>query len=555
MSTIRIDSYTLRQLKTKFDNCDFAIPDIQRQYVWNKQRVCNLMDSIYRNYPIGISLVWTAPYSQIINIRPNNKTIIPPFNPRLRKSDLIIDGQQRLSTLYGVLYGIEPRPEANSNMDFNELYFNCNKNEAKRFLFSKRLLQGDGYIQLKILLNTSPSVLRTRLKLRKWEAKEADRCYNAFHSYKFYLLAFEGLGYEDAKEIFIRINSGGLTVSRADTLFAKATNVNLRDHMLNAKRGLKHGYDRISVDALQNALALAYGATKIGTVGFNQFLKRIEKNKKDNKEFEKKWKDLQYGYKESVDFLVNTLKVSKLELLPSQNIFSMLSFFFFLNRSRAKSNQIKELKKWFWHTSCGDRYSGSGFNRNIPDDIKFFQNLALKNTTKYTISEKVLPIDFLKSSYRNSGNSSTSAYFIMLRNKKPKYLLNGEEMLLDNPSDISNRKDRHHIFPSALLKRRKINLKWINLITNICYLASDENQSISDNHPRIYLEEFKGLTHFSSVMKSYLIPYDKTSPVWEHNVRKGFLEFLNQRATIILSEIEKLAGAKIFEDFEAIKKI
>lgn len=556
MSKININSYTLRQLKTKFENCEFAVPEIQRQYVWNKPRVCNLMDSILKNYPIGIGLVWTAKFSQAINIRPNNKTIIPPFNKRANKADLIIDGQQRLSTLYGVLFGIGTKPEAKSFLNFNELFFDCRKRSEKRFVFSKRLLDDSvGHIRLTTLLNTPPSVLKNRLKLKVWEAREAESCYAAFHSYRFYLLSFEGLDYNDVRDIFIRINSGGMTVSRADTLFAKASNVDLRDHMLDTKRGLKHGFDNISIDALQNTLGLAYGATKIGNIGFNAFLKKIEKNKKNNKEFEKNWKKLQYGYEEAVDFLVNTLNVKQIELLPSQNIYSILAYFFFLNQSRAKPNEIREIKKWFWHTACGDRYSGSGFNRNIPTDIKFFQRLANGNNSKYVIVEKILPLDFLKSSYTNTSASSTNAYFILLRNKKPKYLLNGHEMLLDNASAISNRKDRHHIFPSAFLKRRSVNPKWINSIANICYLEADENQAISDKYPKSYLGEYKRLKHFGRVMKSHLIPYDKKSPVWEHNFRKSFVDFLNIRGKMIISEIDKLAGTKIFDKLDPIKRI
>lgn len=556
MSKINIDGLSLRQLKTKFEDCEFAIPEIQRLYIWNKPRVCNLMDSILKSYPIGIGLVWTAKFSQAINIRPNNKTIIPPFNKRASHADLIIDGQQRLSTLYGVLFGVNEKPEAKSFINFNELFFDCDKKAEKRFVFSKRLSgDSEGYIRLTTLLNTPPSVLRSRLKLKSWEGKEAENCYAAFHSYKFHLLTFEGLGYNDVREIFIRINSAGMTVSRADTLFAKASNVDLRDHMLDTRRGLKHGFDNISIDALQNTLGLAYGATQIGTVGFNAFLKKIDKHKQGNKEFEKTWKQLQRGYQDAVDFLVNTMSIKKLELLPSQNIYSILSYFFFLNQSRAKPNQIKEIKKWFWHTACGDRYSGAGFNRNIPDDIRFFKRLATGTNTKYPIAEKILPVDFLKSSYKNSSSSSTNAYFIMLRNKRPKYLLNGQELQLDNTSAISNRKDRHHIFPFAFLKRRNVNLKWINSITNICYLESDENISISDKHPKDYLLEYKRLKHFSTVMKSHLIPCNKTSPVWERNFKKAFINFINIRSKLIISEIEKSAGAKIFDKLDIIKRI
>ena len=556
MSNIRIQDYTLRQLMAKFQEREFAIPEIQRQFVWQKPRICKLMDSIFRNYPIGISLIWVAPYSQAINIRPNNKTIIPPFNKRARTSDLIIDGQQRLSTVYGILFGVDSKPEANSYINFNDLFFNCDKSSANRFLFSKRLTDDtEGYIRLTTLLNTTPSVLARRLRLRKWAEKEARKCYNAFHSYRFYLLTFDDLGYEDVKEIFIRINSGGMTVSRADTLFTKASNVDLRAHMLDTRRGLKYGFDNISVDALQNTLGLAYGATQIGNVGFNAFLRRIEKNKNASKEFEKIWKKLQFGYEEAVDFLVNTLKVSNLDLLPSQNIYSILAYSFYLNQKRASPSQIREIKKWFWHTACSDRYSGAAFNRNIPLDIKFFRRLSNGNNARYTIVERISTIDFLRSNYRNTRTSAVNAYFIALRTKRPKYLLNGHEMLLDEASAVSNRKDKHHIFPFALLRRHNVNPRWINSIANICYLESDENQSISDSHPRIYLEDYKRKKHFGRVMRSHLIPYNSSSPVWSHNTRGAFRDFITHRGKLIVSEIEKLCVCRIFEKYDVIKRV
>jgi len=552
---IKIESYSLRQLKRKFDYREFAIPEIQRQYVWNKPRIANLMDSIFHNYPIGVSLVWTAPFSKAIHIRPNNKTIIPPFDKKAKTADLIIDGQQRLSTLFGVLMGIEPKPGANSHINFRHLFFNCHKQALKRFVFSPRLDENTrGYIRLLDLINTAPATLAKRWRLTKQQAREAVKCYDAFHSYKFFILQFTGLDFDDVREIFIRINSAGMSVNRADTLFARATDVDLRDHMLDTKRGLKHGYDTIATDSLQSALVLVYGANQISGREFNSFLKKIEKNKKGNKEFNKTWKKMQYGYEEAVDFLVNHLKVKHPKLLPSANIYTMLAFFFSLNRFRAKPNQLREIRKWFWHTVCTERYSGAAFNRSIPQDISFFRKLAKSANTKYVVSERRNPIDFLKSDYRKSSSSSI-AYFILLRNKKPLYLANGHEMILDDASSVSNRKDRHHIFPSALLKRHGVNLKWINSIANICYLESNENQKISDSHPKKYLSEYKKARHFGRVMKSHIIPFRFASPVWKSNVRLGFLEFLNLRGKKIIADIQKMAGAKIFEKFDGIKRI
>lgn len=552
---ISVKTYNLRNLKVKFENRDFAIPEIQRQYVWKRKQVLQLMDSIFRHYPIGISLVWLAPFKKAIHIRPNNKTIVPPFNNKAKYAELIIDGQQRLSTLYGVLKGVETKFEVGSEINFREIFFDCDKNATKRFVFSKRYDENTkGYVRLHDLVNTPPSLLRKQLGLTKWEATEVLKCYKAFHSYSFIMLEYSSADFDDIREVFIRINSAGMKVSRADTLFAKATEVDLRDHILNTKRGLKYGYDQVSTEAMQSALALVYGAPRISGREMESVLAKLQRDKKEIQDFSRQWKKLQKGFEEAVDFLVNTLKVPSPRYLPSQNMYTMLAYFYYLKGSRATTLQIKELKKWFWNTACGERYSGASFNRNIPDDIRFFQRLAHNENAKFSVTEKLNPIDFIKADYSKKSGVS-NAYFLLLRIQKPLYLKNGEEILLDHPSSISNRKDRHHIYPKALLKRNGISMKWINSVCNICYLESDENQSINASHPSTYLKEYDYLYHFRKVMKSHLIPVDKTSPVWNRQTKSSFLSFLNIRAKLLISEVDKLAGGKMFEKFENITRI
>jgi hypothetical protein len=553
---MKIESFSLRALKKQFDLQVFAVPEIQRQFVWNKRQVLKICDSIYNNYPIGTGLIWEAPYSKAIRIRPNNKTIIPPFNRRNKKANLVIDGQQRLSTIFGILHGTKPNLNVGSQIDFTELFFNCNLKEANRFVFSSRYDENSkGFIRLTTLLNTAPSQLKIRLKLRNWEANAASKCYKSFHSYKFYLLKFSGLDYNDVKEIFIRINSAGTTVNRADTLFARATNVNLRDHLMNTRRSLKNGFDGISVESMQNTLALVYGANRIDGKAYEHFISRIEADKLQNKDFHKKWRDLEYGYEEATDFLVQYLKVLNPSLLPSQNLFSMLSYFFYLNKRRARPNQIKEIKKWFWFTCCGERYSGAGFNRNVPDDIQFFKRLSKRSSARFPVIDLVDAADFLKTNYKSSGSTISTAYRLLLRSNKPLYLANGHEMLLDNYSSVSNRKDQHHIFPNNLLRNLKVSSRWSNSIANICYLESDENQSFGDKPPYKYLLPYKKTKHFTRVMKSHFIPCSSESGVWEKALKIAFAKFLAQRGRAILSAIELQAGIKLFNTFDGVRRI
>lgn len=555
MSDFYIKEYTLRKLKAKFNEKIFAIPQIQRSYVWKKDSITKLMDSIFNNYPIGIALVWETKTSKAFEIRPNTKTIIPQYNKKASVAEVIIDGQQRLSTIYGVLNGIEPSKDVNSRINFNDLYFDTDKSTETRFVFRKGLTDHDKtLVNLTDLLNTSPYTFAKQQKLKKYQAVEAEYCYHAFLNYKFNILKFTGFDFEHAREVFIRVNTAGMRLRRADELFALATTVHLRDHVEDAKRGLNWGFNEISDDALQSTVALYYGAKRIGGKDFKQILKDVLKQTTKESDFLQEWKKIENGYKLCLDFLASEFLIKNLKELPVSNIFSMLSFFFALNSKKAAPHQVKQLRKWFWHTCLNKRYSGSEFNRNIPDDVKFIRSLASGKNIRYNVDKKVNVYDFMRSDYREN-SAVTIAYYLMLKRKNPLYLDNGRPMLLDNITSTANKKHRHHIFPKALLEVNNVKDQWINCITNICFLDAYKNISIGSSLPKTYLTRFSDLKHFKRALESYLIPIDKGSPVWTTKVADGYREFINIRIEIITSEIEKIAGAELFEKFDGLKRL
>jgi hypothetical protein len=185
---------------------------------------------------------------------------------------------------------------------------------------------------------------------------------------------------------------------------------------------LKHGYDLISTEAMQSALGLAYGANRIAGREFNTVLSRIEKNKKNNKEFISYLeKSFNMDMKEAVDFLVNHLKVRQPSLLPYQNIYALLTFFFYLNQSRAKSNQIKEIKKCFGIQHVVRRYSGPRSTEIYLRISNFLEGWLVSVNTTYIISEKVNPLDFLKADYRKASSISNPTFFYLVRKIHPIY--------------------------------------------------------------------------------------------------------------------------------------
>ena len=92
-------SYELSQLIGEIDLGKLALPELQRPFVWSKADVRDLMDSMYRGFPVGYLMLWNAADVDSRVIGPTGKQHTP--------TEFIIDGQQRLTGLYAVMKGEE----------------------------------------------------------------------------------------------------------------------------------------------------------------------------------------------------------------------------------------------------------------------------------------------------------------------------------------------------------------------------------------------------------------------------------------------------------------
>jgi len=115
------------------DNGHMALPEFQRGYVWNRDQVRGLFDSLYRRHPVGGLLVW-ATESKSAAHRGDG-----PLASGVVK--LILDGQQRMTSLYGVVRGKPPKFFEGNARAFTGLQFHL---EAEVFAFFQPLkMKGD----------------------------------------------------------------------------------------------------------------------------------------------------------------------------------------------------------------------------------------------------------------------------------------------------------------------------------------------------------------------------------------------------------------------------
>ena len=93
----------IETLVEKIKSKEITLPEIQRRYVWTKTQVRDLLDSLYRDYPTGTILVWE---NQIGNQPSRNFDVdITPSHPAISTNLMLLDGQQRLTSLTALMEG------------------------------------------------------------------------------------------------------------------------------------------------------------------------------------------------------------------------------------------------------------------------------------------------------------------------------------------------------------------------------------------------------------------------------------------------------------------
>lgn len=97
----RID-YKLENLLLDIESGALGLPDLQRPFVWQNAKIRDLFDSMMKGYPIGYLMLWDSPADE-----KNDKQIGTDQHQHSAPKKLIIDGQQRLTSLYAVMYGKE----------------------------------------------------------------------------------------------------------------------------------------------------------------------------------------------------------------------------------------------------------------------------------------------------------------------------------------------------------------------------------------------------------------------------------------------------------------
>lgn len=195
---LNLESQSLAKLHKLLYQGQFAVPKLQRVFVWNGTKAAKLLDSLYRAMPIGALTIWDAPRSSRHLLRAS-ASVIPPFNDANNRVWFVLDGQQRLSVLHRVLEGGVVTNGKHIQVDFAKLVFRVTDGEdVARFQYRKPVSR-EWISVTEILASNWKSRL---VGLSTGQLRRAEVCRNKLLKYPVPIVKVEMDTIDEARELF-----------------------------------------------------------------------------------------------------------------------------------------------------------------------------------------------------------------------------------------------------------------------------------------------------------------------------------------------------------------
>lgn len=549
-----LKTITVRRLRRHLQGREFAIPKLQRNFVWDPSRAAKLLDSMYRAMPIGSLFLWEMDRKSANLIR-QSTGVLPAFNSKNRRILFVIDGQQRLSVIYQAFEGQQKENDAGRLIDFGRLCFVPEPDEESdspmRVVYRKPV---DG--ELVPLKDILASDWRSRMPIRRKSfLGKIRRARRQLLSYPVPVVTVRSATLDEIGEIFVRVNSEGKPVTSADRAIALMGELDLRAMAQELRQRVREsGFKLGSIDPILMGFNLIAEPPSDGDppkldAMARRWQKRLEKKESEKEAFRKIWHRYQRGFQSAIDYLRDRFPVHDETYLPSLNMLATLAVFFYNHAGQPTTYQAGEIRKWFWATGVAQRYTGRGYHNNIMADGRLFESLARGARKRFSFKDRLDPILEIQGAEYGSRSARARAFFCLLSSLRPRYLENGEPITsAGTVLSHANLRNRHHLFPRAQLLKARLSPRAYNSLCNICFLVSRDNQKIGKRLPRKYLTEYRdlGRRRFNAVMKSHLIPVGGESGVWDRGVVRGYKAFRKSRLPLICAAFEKAAGIKLF---------
>lgn len=495
----------VRELKTGV----LGVPEIQRDYVWKVQQAIDLLDSMYRQYPIGLILLWKP--SKLPKLRSDNA-----INPNY----LILDGQQRITTLEKVFD--------------NEIHISFNVKDDVFQKTNNNLTLNSYWISVNEVFDDAFSVIGKLKNIHNLTNDEQNSFYSKLEkiknikNYRFPVMIMLTDDYDEITESFIRLNSQGTRLRKTELAMAKLA-YHWPGSIINEFSSAISAFEKIGFKLETSFFMRCFLA--IGRASSSVFGNLDSIWKLSEQELEYNWKKTKIALELAINFLKNNAGIESSTLLTSEILLIPLAFFFYKKESsRISDREINGLLLWFFVTLVFGRYSGRV--NQIDKDIKDINTETpidnLLNNLKHDMSSFYITPEMLKGSYYN--NKFLPLMFVIAKNKSACDWFSGISLSAVSIGGHS-KIQKHHIFPKNYIRKKSdfvnFDTKEVNDLANIAFLTQHANIDILDKDPSDYLKKIDRQRLEDQFIPNY-------PELWKI---ERYQDFCNERRKLISNEI------------------
>lgn len=567
--------YPINALVEQIDSGDLSLPDLQRPFVWNRSRVRNLFDSLYHGYPAGYFLFWSTP-------APVDSHKVATSGGTSAGLKMIVDGQQRLTSLYAVLKAKEVVTEDNEvkqiRISFNPL------TEEFAVADAARANDAEWLTNISDIWNSPEGEfefisgfirdLEASRELTHEERQKVGKSLSnlaGIRNYQFSALELSAdLDIDDVAEVFVRINSAGIDLNSADfiltlmSVHVKEARHQLEDFARQAKIPSTSGaspYNHFHAPSPDQLLRVAVGLGLRRGVLQNAY-QALRGRDPQTKAVSEELRDEQFArLLEAQAHVLNLTNWSDYmvavkragyrsgDMMTSANNFLYCYLFFLLGRheySVGPSELREAIARWFFMASLTGRYTGSP-ETILEADLRRFSEAETADDFVAIIDSVIdtqLTSDFWTVTLPDLLDSSAAwspylfGYYASLNLLDAKALFSNmkiNELFDPGVKQTRSPVERHHLFPKAYLSSIGVTgTTRTNQIANFAFVEWGDNNAIADSKPSEYFSDY--FDQIPPADQEDARFWHALPPEWEH---MDYFEFLRDRRRRIAKVVEK----------------